>query len=197
LDNLERIDLSGNKINKLNYDTFSSEYNNNIELSEINLSFNELTVLPDNILWPLRRPRLVNLAHNKITEIGPNVLSFGEDAWNYDPIKIILSSNGLKNTVFNVQTFKHIERQKLSVQLNLSHNNLTSLDETIFHTLLKANPLSTIDVSGNPIKCGDCSHKWVFSDETLRSRKAIKLDHCSEDPTKNIWQFTLNDFKSC
>jgi len=197
LDNLERIDLSGNKIKKLNYDTFSSEYNNNIELSEINLSFNDLTALPDNLFWPMRRPRIVNLANNKLSEIGPNVLSFGEDVWNYEPIKIILSSNGLKDTNFNNQTFKHIEMQKLSIELNLSHNNLTHLNETIFHPLLKANPSSVIDVNDNPIKCGDCAHKWIISDEALRSKKAIKLDHCSDDTKRNIWQFTQTDFKSC
>ena len=60
-DSLRRLDLSNNKIKKLYPDEFSSEYHNNIELNELDLSNNELTSLPENIFWPFRRPVLINL----------------------------------------------------------------------------------------------------------------------------------------
>jgi len=144
-DNLQRLDLSGNKIKRLNSDEFSSEYHNNIELQEIDLSNNELEYLPENIFWPLRRPLKINLANNKLAKgIDVNALSFGEDLIQYETIKLVLSNNGFKDSDLTDTTFEPIVRQKLAIDLDLSDNAITAASDKVLDKLRKANPRTVI-----------------------------------------------------
>ncbi|CAG2103796.1 unnamed protein product [Medioppia subpectinata] len=144
-DNLQRLDLSGNKIKRLNSDQFSSEYHNNIELTDIDLSNNELTYLPENIFWPLRRPQRINLANNKLSAgLEVNSLSFGEDLIQFEPIKLILSNNGFKDSDLTDTTFAPIVRQKLAIDLDLTDNALTDKSDVVLNKLLKANSRSVV-----------------------------------------------------
>ena len=200
-DNLQRLILTDNKIKKLNSDQFSSEYNNNIELEEIDLSYNQLTSLPDNMFWPLRRPVLINLAHNALGNnlhgFEPNSLSFGEDVWQNEPIKMVLTSNGIKDVDLTSQTLSHIVQQRLYIELDLSDNSLTHLNEKVFQPFLKTNPKSSIILNNNPIKCGDCLNKWLFSDKQVSPKTQIKLIKCSDDSKRSLSQFTESDYKNC
>ena len=200
-DNLQRLVLTDNKITKLNSDQFSSEYNNNIELKEIDLSYNKLTSLPNNIFWPLRRPVTINLAHNylgnKVGAFEVDSLSFGEDAWQAEPIKLVLTSNHIKDADLNGQTFAHIAQQRLSVEINLSDNSLTHLNATVFQAFLRSNANSALILDNNPIKCGDCANKWLVSDKQVSPKNQIKLSKCSDDSKRSLSQFTETDFKNC
>ena len=200
-DNLQRLVLTDNKITKLNSDQFSSEYNNNIELTEIDLSYNKLSSLPNNIFWPLRRPVIINLANNQLgNKIGAfevDSLSFGEDVWQFEPIKLVLSSNGIKDNDFNGQTLAHITQQKLSVELDLSDNSLTNVNQTVFQTFIRSNPKSVLVLNNNPIKCGDCGNKWLVTDKQISPKTQIKVNKCTDDSKRSLSQFTETDYKNC
>ncbi|XP_054166773.1 leucine-rich repeat-containing protein let-4-like [Oppia nitens] len=199
-DNLQRIVLSGNKIKRLESDEFSSEYHNNIELTEVDLSNNALTLLPNNIFWPLRRPLSINLAHNKLaTGLEVDALSFGEDAIQYEPIRLILSDNGFKDENLLATTFAHIVRQKLSVALDLSDNGVTKLTDKVFQDLLRANRRTTVTLNGNPIKCADCANKWIPGDIAANKVRAnqIQLTKCTDDAKRTLTQYTAADYKDC
>jgi Leucine-rich repeat (LRR) protein len=200
-DNLQRLVLTENKIKKLVSDQFSSEYNNNIELNEIDLSYNDLTLIPDNIFWPLRRPVKINLAHNslgnKTNAIELNALSFGEDVWQNEPIKLLLSSNGIKDADLTNQTLAHIVQQRLSVELDLSENSLTHVNEKVFQGFLRANPNSALILNNNPIKCLHCGNEWLLVDKQINLKNQIRLNKCSDDTKRTLSQLTEADFKSC
>jgi hypothetical protein len=197
MDNLERIDLSGNKLNKLTFDTFSSEYHNNIELSEVNLAFNELNTLPGLVFLPIRRPQLINLAHNKLRKISGDMLSFDKDVWRGGSVNIIFSSNGLKKEDLSEDTFSALVKLGLSVNLDLTYNNLTTIEEKTFAPLLKAAHSSVINVNNNQIKCGDCSMKWLVTDAKVNVKKSVVLDHCTDDKKRSLKEYTSADYKHC
>lgn len=194
LDNLERIDLSNNKINVVYYDTFSSEYHNNIELNEVNLSSNNLTRLPENIFWPLRRPKLIDLSNNRITNLSGSVLSFNEDVWVGDVVKVSLSSNDLDESDFHSNSFEKILAKKVPVQLDLSNNKFKFLNQSLFSPLFKSHKSSSIILDNNPFECANCANKWIVTDGQLNKTKPIQLSSCSDNKNKTLWE---NDFKNC
>ena len=126
----------------------------------------------------------------------PNAISFGEDVWTFDPIRVVLSANGLKDADIKVEIVNHLVRQKLPVVLDLSENSLTKLNGTVFQALLRANPKTSVVLNNNPIKCGDCANKWLVTDKQV-SPSQIVLNKCADDQKRTLQQFTEQDYKKC
>ena len=137
------------------------------------------------------------LAHNKLTAMEPNAISFGEDIWNYDPIRVVLSGNGLKDADVKVQTLANLVRQKVAVRLDLSNNSLTRLNQTVFEPFLAANRLSSVVLNHNAIKCGDCGNRWLFAGKLGVVPSQAEIEMCSDDPKRSLSQFSESDFKKC
>lgn len=195
LKNLEKLDLSGNNINRIQQGSFSSEYENNFQLKEIDLSFNQLEYLPDNIFLVLRQPRLINLASNKLKSVD-EVFKFSSDIIQFESIQIILSNNSLMNDHFNNQTFQHLISRNHFINLDLSCNKLTWLDEDVLGPLFKKDARNVINMEHNPMQCSNCRNKWLFSENNTKLVSSVIKTTCIEGD-KSLQSYSLTDFEHC
>ena len=107
----------------------------------------------------------LRLGRNSINYIGDNAFA------NINVTSIYLDNNAISN--IHPDAFSNVKLQLL--KLDLSHNSLTDLPVAIG----KLSNITSLDVSGNPIKCenfsndvlkavGDFIHEFSFGDRTLR-----------------------------
>nr|CAI5827006.1 unnamed protein product [Callosobruchus analis] len=120
LTHLQTLDLSENYIENISDDAFSS-----VPLTELLLSRNKLTSLPD-ALFDIRR---LDLSHNKLEKISPSGI-FEKRALN-------VSNNNIK--YFNLTCFPKLE------ELYLANNKLAQIE------LLTSSMILKLDVSNNAI----------------------------------------------
>ena len=200
LKNLQRLDLSANEIEQLDIDAFSSEYDNNFQLRELDLSYNRIHHLPTNIFMVLRQPERINLANNRLVELN-QIFRFNRDAIQYNPIQIILSNNSIRNDHFTNHTFNDLVERGHYIELDLTHNKLAWIDEEIFGKLLTNSSYgkSILLLNNNPIQCTNCRNRWLFRIENKQRgwlRSSIKLESCIEKK-KRLFDYNLNDFGHC
>lgn len=197
LKNLKRLDLSGNSIDLVEIDAFTSEYDNNFELNQIDLSFNKIRRLPENIFLVLRQPESINLASNRLQKIG-EIFRFSRDIVQLEPIEIVLSNNSLTIDHFTKETFEDLLARGHYVQLDLTYNKLVWLDESVFGKLLHEDSRSMVNVNHNPVQCTNCRNKWLVERAQKRATflRTIRLDTCIE-AGKKLSDLRLTDFAHC
>lgn len=196
LRNLEKLDLSGNNLRRLQLGSFSSEYENNFQLSEIDLSGNRLEYVPQNIFLVMRQPRLINLASNRLHQLD-EIFRFSSDIVQFEPVQIILSNNSLKTDHFTNRTFANLFDRKHYINLDLTYNNITWLDQGIFGMLIFEEGRNVINVNHNPFQCSNCRNRWLFADQNLSLLDSIIMDTCIEKDKRTIQSYTLRDFRHC
>ncbi|XP_060583125.1 toll-like receptor 4 [Ruditapes philippinarum] len=168
--NLEKLDLSNNKLHKMakeNHLLFQQLFQSLSCLISINLSFNRLQVIPENLFTENRGLELIDCSHNELEQV--------------------------------TFTLKHLYKLKvLNLQFNrikilntLSINNLNS----IFNTL--GNTTWTLDLGNNPISCSNCEAKQFIYWLTHTNSVSISAPNLACTTLKNtrrkIDKHTLND----
>lgn len=196
LKNLKRLDLSGNGIEVVEVDAFTSEYDNNFELRDIDLSRNQIRRLPANIFMVLRQPEHINLADNHLEKVD-EIFKFSRDMVQFAPVQIILSNNSLRNDHFTSNTFNHLLARQHYIALDLSHNKLTWINESVFGKLLREESRNVLHLDHNPIQCTNCRNRWLIERASTNPNflKSIILEKCIEN--KQLADLKLSDFQHC
>lgn len=195
LKNLKRLDLSGNGIEVVEVDAFTSEYDNNFELRDIDLSDNQIRRLPANIFMVLRQPEHINLANNRLEKVN-EIFKFSRDMVQFAPVQLILSNNSLRNDHFTSKTFGHLLSRQHYIDLDLSHNKLAWLNEAVFGKLVE-DSRNVLRLDHNPIQCTNCRNRWLIERAATNGHffKSIILEKCIEN--KQLADLKLSDFQHC
>lgn len=198
LPNLQRLDLGGNAIEVVEIDAFTSEYDNNFELRQIDLSHNRIRRLPENIFTVLRQPERINLANNQLERVT-ELFKFNRDMVQFAPVQMILSNNSIGNDHFSPDTFEHLVARQHYIDLDLSFNHLSFIEESVFGKLLHQETRSIIRLDHNPIQCTNCRNRWLIerasSPGGANFLDAISLPTCLEN--KKLSDLRLADFSHC
>ncbi|KAL3199471.1 hypothetical protein MRX96_043948 [Rhipicephalus microplus] len=130
-------------------------------LQRLVLSHNPITVIGQNAFFELVNLKELLLSHTRLTTLGSHSMAIS--SW-YPMLKIHISSGAISSihpNAFGLTTPQ---------VLNLSHNNLTTLErfpfDTLIHRMLRnASRLSKppiLGVEGNPFTCRGCSYEWLI-----------------------------------
>lgn len=152
--NLKELNLKDNRLTEL------SSLSRLASLSDITLSSNRLSSLPENIFRNVSLLENLDLSENQLQFLPKNIFS------NLSTIKAIhLHKNNLSKV-----DGKLFEDQILLEQLFLSDNQLETLPLGIFDPF---DTQRTVRLHGNPWKC-DC-HMWYLHDWVLKNNHAIEM----------------------
>jgi len=115
----------------------------------------------------------ISFANNRIALIGDYAFNFEKVQNPYNSLTTIiidLTKNHLNDKSFAKYALNISE--DFVVELNLSSNNLTHLDEFVFKQFLESDPGNKLIVSDNYFIC-DCRSKWI-----LKKNYKIKGMYC-------------------
>ncbi|XP_060554647.1 uncharacterized protein LOC132715632 [Ruditapes philippinarum] len=130
--NIEALDLSNNKLHKMakeNHLLFQQLFQSISSLISINLSFNGLKVIPENLFTENRDLELIDFSHNELEQVTFTLKHL------------------YKLKVLNLQY------NRIKLLSSLSINNLNSIYITLGNTTW------TLDLGNNPISCSNCEAK--------------------------------------
>jgi len=128
LANLRDLNLGYNKLTNLDQNIF----NNLTNLQELDLNNNKLTYLDKDIFKNLTNLRELNLRYNKLTNLDQNIFN------NLTNLReLYLNNNEL--TYLDKDIFKNLTNLR---ELSLNNNELTDLDKDIFKNLTNLNVLT-------------------------------------------------------
>lgn len=152
--NLSELNLKGNRLSEL------SSLSSLVSLTDINLSSNRLSMLPEDIFLNVTNLESVDLSENQLTLLPERIFN------DLFIIKsIYLHRNNL--TKLDPQLFKD---QTYLQQLYLSENHLETLPPLLLDPFVIQH---TIRLHGNPWKC-DCQ-MWYLHDWVLRNSQDIEM----------------------
>ncbi|XP_041804884.1 carboxypeptidase N subunit 2 [Chelmon rostratus] len=152
--NLKELNLKGNRLTKL------SSLISLTSLSDLILSSNQLSSLPEDIFRNVTVLENLDLSENQLTSLPEMIFR------NLFSIKAIhLNKNNLSRVDANL-----FEDQVLIQQLYLSDNQLETLPLGLLDTFAIQH---TVRLHGNPWKC-DC-HMWYLHDWVLRNSQDIEM----------------------
>lgn len=135
---LQVIDLSENRIVDLLTDTFRD----NVHLRVLNLNGNELRAIPENIFSANHELEALYISRNRLSNVPASAVR-------------LVSSNLriLDCSLNNIHFLRNEELEKTTftrlLHLNLSHNQIKTLPESIFTDF---SSLESLDLSWNPIR---------------------------------------------
>lgn len=152
--NLRELNLKNNKLTEL------SSLNYLTSLSDLILSSNRLSTLPEDIF------RNISLLEN--LDLSENQLTFLPEAIFHD-LLTIKAIHLHKNNLSKVEP-KLFEDQMLIQQLYLSDNQLETLPMGLLDSAIMQH---TVRLHGNPWKC-DC-HMWYIHDWVLRNSQDVEM----------------------
>ncbi|XP_037271644.2 uncharacterized protein LOC119163689 [Rhipicephalus microplus] len=153
---LDTLNLGGNQIAMIPADAFSSA-----SLQRLVLSHNPITFIGQNAFFAIVNLKELLLSHTRLTTLGSYSLAISS---SYPMLKIHISSSAISS--IHPNAFGPTTPQVL----NLSHNNLTTLErfpfDALIHRMLRnASRLSKppiLGVEGNPFTCRGCSYEWLI-----------------------------------
>ncbi|XP_051246681.1 LOW QUALITY PROTEIN: carboxypeptidase N subunit 2-like [Dicentrarchus labrax] len=152
--NLKELNLKGNRLTEL------SSLSSLTFLTDLILSCNQLSTLPQDIIRNVTVLENLDLSENQLTSL-PEMIFHGLFS-----IKAIHLNN---NNLTNVDA-KLFEDQLLIQQLYLSENQLETLPPGLLDPFVLQH---TVRLHGNPWKC-DC-HMWYLHDWVLRNSQDIEM----------------------
>ncbi|XP_060560338.1 uncharacterized protein LOC132720264 [Ruditapes philippinarum] len=168
--NLEKLDLSNNKLHKMakeNHLLFQQLFQSLSRLKIINLSFNRLKVIPEKMFTENRGLELIDFSHNELEQVTFT-------------LKYLY-----KLKVLNLQY------NRIKILNSLSINNLNSILNTLGNTTW------TLDLGNNPISCSKCEAKQFIYWLTHTNSVSISTTNLACTTLKNtrrkIDKRTLND----
>ncbi|KAM6918496.1 uncharacterized protein FYW49_008120 [Xenentodon cancila] len=151
---LEELNLQGNRLTELSsLSSFSS-------LTDLILSFNQLSSLQENLFTNVTALENLDLSENLLTSLPERIF------------KDLLSMNTMNLHRNNLSTVdpKLFEDQVLIQRLYLSDNQLENLPAGLLDPFIMQH---TVRLHGNPWKC-DC-HMWYLHDWVLRNSRNIEM----------------------
>ncbi|XP_073346737.1 uncharacterized protein [Pagrus major] len=152
--NLTELNLKGNRLTEL------SSLSSFTSLSDLNLSSNQLSSLPEDVFRNVTALENLDLSENQLTSLPEMIFS---SLFNIETIHLN------KNSLSKVDA-KVFEDQMLIQQLYLNDNQM----ETMPWGLLDSFAIPhTVRLHGNPWKC-DC-HMWYLHDWVLRNSQDIEM----------------------
>ncbi|XP_076601159.1 uncharacterized protein LOC143329235 [Chaetodon auriga] len=152
--NLKELNLKGNRLTEL------SSLSSLTSLSDLILSSNQLSSLPEDIFRNVTVLENLDLSENQLTSLPEMIF---RDLFSIKAIHLN------KNNLSRVDT-SLFEDQVLIQQLYLSDNELETLPLGLFDTFAIQH---TVRLHGNPWKC-DC-HMWYMHDWVLRNSQDIEM----------------------
>jgi len=179
---LDSLSLRRNRIEHVDRDMFSGLF----ELKYIDLSENKLQYVHPDVFLKLPKFQKIHLHENPGLRI-PTDLNFIKSH-----SLSILDISGCNVSSLSVETFANVSALEM---LDLSYNNLTTVDINILKALPK---LSILSLFGNPLHC-DCQLQelWQWCEDrdmwTVFSRSAPKCDTPKE--VKGMWWGVLENGK--
>ncbi|XP_062411216.1 leucine-rich repeat-containing protein 19-like [Sardina pilchardus] len=168
-ENITKLILSNNFINLCSSDVAAlSKYKN---LTELDLSSNAISALPDNLLSSLPALRVLNLSHNNLSSLEP--------ATQCDSLTELDLSH---NHILSLPEDMFLRLPSLE-RLHLQGNRLNTLTKEIVSTQVEK--LQLLALEDNPWNCS-CEFvklaKWINSTGLLTSTQAT----CATPPGKSI-----------
>ena len=129
----------------------------------INLSKNKLTNIPR---FNITNVEALNLSNNLLT------VAEADDLLNFfGALKYLNFSN---NNISNITTFQMLTAGTIQlIQLDLSHNIITSISEYVFENLVK---LQYLELSYNPFT--DIDNRTSYAIGSLKALNHLGLSHC-------------------
>ena len=129
----------------------------------INLSNNKLTNIPR---FNITNVEALNLSNNLLT------VAAADDLLNFfGALKYLNFSN---NNISNITTFQMLTAGTIQlIQLDLSHNIITSISEYVFENLVK---LQYLELSYNPFT--DIDNRTSYAIGSLKALNHLGLSHC-------------------
>lgn len=129
LPSLEDLDLSQNKINKLNFKVLDGTN----KLKYLNLSYNELTELDDEFLKQNPNLEILDLKYNQIFKIDQGLFDYAVKLKQID-----LSHNSIVGNTLGEDIFKEVTKLEF---LDLSENDLSEMPSGILEHMKVLNKL--------------------------------------------------------
>lgn len=152
--NLKELNLKGNRLTQL------SSLSSLTSLTDLILSSNRLSELPEDVFRNVTALENLDLSENQLTLLPENI---------FNELLGIKSIHLNKNNLSKVDA-KLFEDQMLIQQLYLSDNQLESLPPGLFDPFAIQH---TVRLHGNPWKC-DC-HMWYLHDWVQRNSRNIEM----------------------
>lgn len=164
------------KIEKLVFDSnqfkfipaYSFGYTNSLINNVSEIIFNKrhnsqqhIQWIGDNAFYNLNNLTNINLTYNEINFIHRRAFDFWKDSENL--LIIDLSYNFLNDSSIEKGAFTNSKRPLF---VDLSHNNITFLDQNIFEPILKQNRRNRISICYNPLHC-DSRMDWILNNHSL------------------------------
>ncbi|XP_038574325.1 carboxypeptidase N subunit 2 isoform X1 [Micropterus salmoides] len=152
--NLKELNLKGNRLTELtSLSSFTS-------LTDLILSSNQLSTLPEDIFRNVTALENLDLSENQLTLLPERI---------FNDLFIIKAIHLQKNNLSMVDA-KLFEDQDFIQQLYLSDNQLETLPPGLLDSFVIQH---TVRLHGNPWKC-DC-HMWYLHDWVLRNSQDIEM----------------------
>lgn len=189
--NVKYILLPHNGLISIPDHAFHSNHSDLHQLTYLNLRENNITRIPTEAITDLAKLSSINLGQNKINSIAKSAFVLSA---NITSALISIDYNQLNSSSFERNWFSLKElNSSAKVDINLSNNNITYLDENIFEELLSPKYNIVLTVNSNPFKC-DCKSKWLIKNKKLLKSKIHGIK-CEDK--KDIWLKTDQEFTSC
>ncbi len=189
--NVKYILLPHNGLTSIPDHAFHSNHSDLHQLTYLNLRQNNITRIPTEAISNLAKLSSINLGQNKINSIAKSAFVLSA---NITSALISIDYNQLNSSSFEGNWFSLKElNSSAKVDINLSNNNITYLDQHIFEELLSPKYNIVLTVDSNPFKC-DCKSKWLIINKKLLKSK-VRGIKC-EDKT-DLWLKTDKDFTGC
>ncbi|XP_077498100.1 tsukushi-like [Amblyomma americanum] len=149
------LNLGGNRLTRIPDNTFFST-----NIKKLVLSGNPLTSIGARAFYSLHGLRELDLANTRLATLGSLSLSIPR---GHEQLRVDLSGGQLM--LIDRRAFEG----SAPLVLDLSHNNLTALEQQPFEDLMhrmytrssRLNFLPLIAVKGNPFTCRGCSYEWL------------------------------------
>ncbi|XP_076047634.1 toll-like receptor 6 [Oratosquilla oratoria] len=187
LSNLKSLNLSFNRLHDLTKLGYGGGGGCTADVTSLDLSSNDVTILPSGVFSGLSRLSVLSLANNELGKIDDDALvglealrdldlshnrlvALPEDAFRPTPQLMFFRMKNNSMSVIAPELFRGLGQL---MELDLSHNELSSswLSETVFQGLIR---LMRLDLSHNNISQ---LHQHVFQD--LYSVQVLRLSHNS------------------
>lgn len=149
-------------------DTMTTNCLYGLNLTSLTITNANLTSIPYLALRHLVYLRFLNMSYNPISIIDGNKL---HDLLRLQEMHLV----GCRLVIIEPYSFKGLNRLKI---LNVSGNYLTTLEESVFHSV---GNLETLVLYDNPLAC-DCRLLWVF-------RRRWRLNFNRQQPTCSSPEF--------
>ncbi len=184
MNNLKKLDIEYTNLKDIPNNAFRPLNGVQKNLISVNLPSNNISTIGENAFQSLPNIQTIDLSSNLLKNISENVFKITNTSEKL--LQIYLTSNELNSNSFAQKSFDNLKRPTL---LTLSYNNITYLDENVFHSFLNKDINNTIVLS--TLDCNDCHSFWLIKNQKLKEQ--MNQVFCSDDSSI----YNKNKFQKC